>query len=244
MERSKILDNLIESEVRISVKALSAERKPLSLDALLIDYDNDGFLYRGKKSGDNVESAYYIPRSAVASMRFNIDDLQPVNLEGKVDQSNSTNEQEIVQQKRKQPFIECLGETIDYMKNELKMNTESNVDLLEVVRSGINKVKGNIRWSSYKLLYTQRKDGVTGYVPGLVHALRVLIDQKPEGLGLLYQDRELSSESCDIDNQLKSLVIEALPRKEDYGTRREFGPLDNVSPKLKEFIKYRIEGND
>ncbi len=66
-ELSKILDELIERKTKLEVKAISVDaRRPLNLEVVLIAYDHDGFLYK-RNFTDNY---FYIPRTAVASMRF------------------------------------------------------------------------------------------------------------------------------------------------------------------------------
>jgi len=102
MERSKILDDMIRAETRLKVSALSAERRPLNLDAVLIDYDNDGFLYKGRTSKDSQENAYYIPRSAVAHMMFDIDGLQPGGVRYTVNYSGESNIQMLLRSFREQ----------------------------------------------------------------------------------------------------------------------------------------------
>src|SRR3989338_9212660 len=63
MKRSKILDKFISEKTRLDIKARSPERRSFSLDAVLLDYDRDGYLFRGKQYGRRAESAYYIPIS-------------------------------------------------------------------------------------------------------------------------------------------------------------------------------------
>lgn len=76
MGKSKILDKIVEDEIRLEVRALSADMgQPLNLDAVLVDYDEEGFLCRGKESRDPSESAYYIPKNAVAFMKFSKESL-------------------------------------------------------------------------------------------------------------------------------------------------------------------------
>ena len=70
MEHSKILDRIVEEAIELEVSALSVDRrKPLSLKGALIDYDSEGYLFKGRKSGDSPENTFYIPKSAVAHFR-------------------------------------------------------------------------------------------------------------------------------------------------------------------------------
>lgn len=69
--QSRILDKVVKGRYQLEVRALSADmKKPLTLHAVLADYDDDGFLYTGRSEGSLENSEFYVPRAAVAYMRF------------------------------------------------------------------------------------------------------------------------------------------------------------------------------
>ena len=138
MERSKILDDLIRAETRLKVSALSAERKPLDLEAVLIDYDCDGFLYIGKTS-DSQESAYYIPRNAVASMRFDVDGLKSREVRYTVNYPGELNIQKMLKS-----FREQAGLTKEEV-SRLTGISRSHISNVEGVRKGVNVSEATYR---------------------------------------------------------------------------------------------------
>lgn len=76
MTHSKILDQIVEEEISLRVESISANlRSPLHLKAILVDYDNEGYLFRGNRMGeknteDSTEHVFYIPKSALSYMDF------------------------------------------------------------------------------------------------------------------------------------------------------------------------------
>ena len=79
MKRSKILDKFISEKTRLDIKARSPERRSFSLDAVLLDYDRDGYLFRGKQYGRRAESSYYIPRIELIYFAYDIEKWSPEN---------------------------------------------------------------------------------------------------------------------------------------------------------------------
>ncbi len=74
--QSRILDRIIKGKYQLEVRALSADmKKPLTLHAVLTDYDEDGFLYRGRSIGDFEEGDFYLTRSVVVYMRFSQEEM-------------------------------------------------------------------------------------------------------------------------------------------------------------------------
>lgn len=111
---------MIRAGTRLEVQALSAERKPLNLDGVLIDYDSDGFLYRGQTSQNSPESAYYVPRNAVAFMKFNVDALQQRGVHYTVDYSGESDIRTILKD-----FREQAGLTKQEVSNLAKISYRS-----------------------------------------------------------------------------------------------------------------------
>lgn len=79
MKRSKILDKFISEKTRLDIKARSPERRSFSLDAVLLDYDRDGYLFRGKQYGRRAESSYYIPRIELIYFAYDNEKWSPDN---------------------------------------------------------------------------------------------------------------------------------------------------------------------
>lgn len=85
MEKSNILDQLIDEELEVEVRAVdeNGQDRP-RIKGTLFDYDSQGFLFREKgEKGENSEDSYsftYLPRSSV-NLRFSSSDFGNRELE-------------------------------------------------------------------------------------------------------------------------------------------------------------------
>ncbi|MDO8661405.1 MAG: hypothetical protein Q7K43_05940 [Candidatus Woesearchaeota archaeon] len=75
MTQTRILDSLIQNKIPLEVDALSTDpKKPLRLNAILVDYDDRGYLLKAAPSKDcptqSADKTYYVPTSALARFVF------------------------------------------------------------------------------------------------------------------------------------------------------------------------------